>query len=64
MQYIQGGGMVPGKPEDQNSHQAEIGGQLGVMCAIQIIEFIMGITPLVIDSCDNISALQQALIHQ
>ena len=36
-QYIQGGGMVPGKSEDQNSYQGELGIQPGFMCAIQII---------------------------
>ena len=55
--------MVPGKSEYQNSYQGELGGQLGVMCAIQIIESIMGIAPLVVDSYDNISALRQSLIH-
>ena len=55
--------MVPGNPEDQNSHQGELGGQLGFVCAIQIIESIMEITPLVVDSCDNIITLRQASIH-
>ena len=33
------------------------------MCAIQIIESIMGSTRLMVDSCDNISSLRRALIQ-
>ena len=55
--------MAPGKPEDQNLHQGELGGQLGVMCAIKIMESIVGITTLMVNSCDNISALRQTEIH-
>ena len=62
-QYIQGGGMVPGKPKYQNSFWGELWGQLGVMCAIEIMESILGRTTLVVNSCDNISALKQAMIH-
>ena len=61
--YIHGGGIVPGKPEDQNSYQGEVRGQLGVMCAIEIMESILGITTLVVNSCENISTLRQASIH-
>ena len=48
MQYIQGGGMVPGKPEDKNCYQGELGGQIGVMCDIEILESIVGSTTLVV----------------
>ena len=60
--YIQLGGMVPGKPEDQNYYRGELGGQLGFMCAIKIMESILG-GPLVINSCDKISILRQASIY-
>ena len=33
------------------------------MCAVQIIESIMGITPLVVIICDNRSAFRRSLIH-
>ena len=52
--------MVPGKPKYQYSYQRELGRQLGVICMIKIMESIMGITALVVKSCDNISALRQA----
>ena len=55
--------MVPGKQEDQNSHQGGLGGQLGVMCVIQIVDSIMRSTPLVVDSCDNVRALKRYSIH-
>ena len=55
--------MITRKTEDQNSYQGELGVQLGFMCAIQSIESIMVRNPLVVDSCDNIRALRQALIH-
>ena len=51
------------KSEDQNYYLGELGGQLGVICAIQIIDSIMGSNPLVVDSCDNISTLRRYLIH-
>ena len=55
--------MVPGKPEDQNSYLGELGGKIGVMCTLQIIDSVMGSTPLMVDICDNISALIRASIH-
>ena len=55
--------MVPGKPEYQNSYQEELGGQLRVMCAIEIVESIVGITTLVVNICENISDLRRATIH-
>ena len=51
------------EPEYQNSYRGELGGHLGVMCAIQIIDSIIGTTPLAVDSCENIGVLRQALIH-
>ena len=63
MQYIEEGGMVTGKPEYQKSYQGELRGQIGVMCAIKIMEPILGSTTLRVNSCNNISALRQATIH-
>ena len=62
-QFIQVRGTIPRKPEDQNSHQVEIGDQLEVMCLIQIIEFIMRTISRVVDICDDISSLRWALIN-
>ena len=39
-QYIQGGGVVAVKSEDQNSFRGDIGGQIGVMYLIKIVESI------------------------
>ena len=61
--YIQGVGMVPGKPEDQNSFIWELGSQLGVMCAVETMESILGITTLIVNTCDNTSTLRLATIH-
>ena len=55
--------MVPGKPEDHNSYRGEIGGQIGVICAIGIMESTVVSTTLVINSYDNKSALRRATIH-
>ena len=55
--------MVLEKLEDHNSYQGDTGGQLGVVCMIQIIESILGSTTLVVDRYDNISVRKQALIH-
>ena len=55
--------MVPDKPEYHNFYQGELGGQLGVVCEIEIMESILGSTALMVSSCDNISALKQASIN-
>ena len=52
------GGMVPGKPEYNNFYWGDLRGQLGVMWAIKMMESIMVSTTLVVNSCDNISALR------
>ena len=63
MQYIQGGGMVPGKPEYQNSYMGKLWGQRRIMCTIKIMESIVGSTTLVVNVCNNISALKWSTIH-
>ena len=55
--------MVPGKLEDQNFYRGELGGQLRVMCAIKIMESILGSNTLVVNSCDNIRYPRRASIH-
>ena len=55
--------MLPGKPEDQNSYQGEIEGQLRVMCEIEIMDSKLGSTSIVVNSCENISALRRAPIQ-
>ena len=59
-QYIQEGGAVPGKTEDQNYYRGELGVQLGVMCTIKIMESTLVSTTLVVNSYDNKSALRQS----
>ena len=61
--YIQGGEMLIGKPEDQKSYQGELGVQLGFLYTIKIMVSIFCSTTLVVNSCDNISALRKASIH-
>ena len=63
MQYIQVRGIVTSKPEDQNSYQGDLWGQLGAMCAIEIMESILGSTALVVNINDNVSSLRQVSIH-
>ena len=55
--------MLPVKPEDQNSYRGEIGFEIGFMYAIKIMECIVGRTTLVVNSCNNISAVRLATIH-
>ena len=55
--------MVSGKPEDRNSYQGELGGQLGFICAIEIMESMLGSTTLMVNSRNNISAPRRASIH-
>ena len=62
-QYIQRGGMVPDKPKHHNYYQGELGVPFRVMCAIKIMEFILGITTLLLNSCDNIITLRQVTIR-
>ena len=49
--------MVPYKPEDHNSYKGQLGGQIGVMCAIKIMEHILGSTTLMVNIWENISIL-------
>ena len=55
--------MVQGKSKDKNSYRGELGGQLGFMRAIGIMESILYSTTHVVNRCDNISALIRATIH-
>ena len=55
--------MEPGKPKYHRSYWGELRVQLGVICAIEIMESILGITTLVFNSCNNISVLIRARIH-
>ena len=59
-QWIQGGGIIPGKPMDQSSYRSELGGQLGIVAALHSLKLSsdtpnksLHITTL----CDGISAL-------
>ena len=63
MQYIQGGGRVPGNSGDYISYQGERGGQIGIMCAIQIMDSILVSATLVLNICDNISTLKLVLVQ-
>ena len=62
-QYIQVGGIVPEKLEDQKSYQEELEGQLGVMCTTKIMEYILVSTTRVVNSFINISDLRRVTIH-
>ena len=50
--------MVPYKPEDHNSYKGQLGGQLGAMYAIKIMEHILGSTTLTVNIWENISTLR------
>ena len=56
-------GMVPGETNNQKSYQGELGGQIRFMYAIEIMEFILGSTTLVVNICDNTSTIRQAKIR-
>ena len=49
--------------EHKNSYQGELGVQLGLMRAIEIMEPILGSTTIMVNSCDNIIPLRRASIH-
>ena len=56
--------MVPGKLEYHNLYRGKLGGQtIRVMCAIKIMESAVGSTTLVVNRCNKISSLIQAIIH-
>ena len=55
--------MVPGKPLNHNSYRGELVVQLGVMCEIETMEYVLGSTTLMFNSCNNMSALRRASIH-
>ena len=55
--------MVPVAPEHQNWYRGEIGGQIGVLRCIHRIKYTRGSSPLVMNYCDNFSALLTLNIH-
>ena len=63
-EWISGGGIIPGEPEDQNSYRSELGGQLGVISALISMDIDVpssAQTPIT-TYCDGISALNTVLL--
>ena len=54
---------MPVAPEHQNWYRGEIGGQIGVLRCIHCIKYTIGSSPLVMNYCDNFSALLRLNIH-
>ena len=55
--------MVPGAPADQNSYRGKLGKQLGIRSYIHHLEDMMGIINLVMNCCNNFTALRRSHIH-
>ena len=54
-------GWYRGNQKIKTPTEEKLEDKLGVMCAIQIINSILGSTSIMVDSCGNISALRRAL---
>ncbi len=62
MDFIIGGGLCPGQPDDINSYRAELWGLLGISVALWALEKAAAITGPIVIACDGMSALQQSLM--
>ena len=45
VEWIEGGGVIPGLKSDQNSYRSELGDQLGIAAFISSVNLPKGITP-------------------
>ena len=58
-EWIEGGGLVPGPPEDQSAYRSELAGQLGAVSFLDAIDITVQDKTTMTTSCDGISALRQ-----
>ena len=59
-EYIMGGGIIPGEPEDGNSYRAELGGLLGIGVAIESLSFDSNNPNVSVTvACDNEKAVKK-----
>ena len=61
-EWIQGGGLIPGDPEDQDPYRSELGGQLGLAAFCSSIILPAQDPILLTVACDGESALKQVSI--
>jgi len=60
LSWIEGGGIIPGPQEEQNSYRSEIGGLVGIAIGLTCLgsKILPGAPPLIM-ACDGIEALKQ-----
>ena len=61
-EWVEGGGVIPGKIGDQNSYRSELGGQLGIHSFASSLILPPGLYVINI-VCDGISALNRGGIE-
>ena len=63
-EYIKGGGIIPGSPNDQSSYRSELGGQVGIANILANIILPPSLRPHITVACDGLSALQNVHINK
>ncbi|GFH51334.1 hypothetical protein CTEN210_07810 [Chaetoceros tenuissimus] len=59
-EYVMGGGIIPGEPEDGNSYRAELGGLLGISVIVESLSYGASESNASITvACDNEKAIQK-----
>ena len=62
-EWIEGGGLVPGSPEDQSAYRSELAGQVGAVSFVDSIDLAVQEGTQLTTYCDRISALKQVGKH-
>ena len=59
-EWIEGGGVLPGPADDQNSYRSELGGQVGIAACLQCLQQELGEQHTsLLTACDNLGALSK-----
>ena len=61
LEWISGGGIIPGKDTDQNAYRSEIGGLLGLTIFLHALDLPPNTNPSILIACDGKSALQKVI---
>ena len=63
LEYISGGGVIPGTDEEQSAYRSKLGGQLGLTIFLTSIQLPDTANPTLTIACDGKSALSKVVIN-
>ena len=59
LEWIKGGGIIPGDKDDQDPYRSELGGQVGLASFITAIILPPGVSPIITVACDGKAAINR-----